>query len=224
MIEALDAQLAAWVGDRLKGVPVTFDPPSDGRTGEGVSLYLMELTPHADERVERNRTLRASLRYLITSWSDKPERAHELLGTLLLAALREPEFELDPVPIGVDAWTAFRIGPRPSFVMRVPLRQDLESPAVKLVRKPLDMRASGVSVLDGTVLGPDDVPLASASVELPALQLVTTTDWKGRFRFPSVPADPPPKELLVKARGKEQRVPIKSIGTPVLIHFGPLEG
>ena len=224
MIEALDARLAAWVGDRLKGVALTFEPPAEDRTGEGISLYLMELTPHADERVERNRTLRASLRYLVTTWAARPERAHELLGQLLLAALREPEFEVDVMSVGPEAWTAFRIGPRPSFVVRVPLRQEIDAPPVKLVRQPLDLRGSAVVTLGGTVLGPDDVPIVSASVELPALQLVTITDWKGRFRFPSVPADPAPKELVVKARGLVQRVPVETIRSPVVIHFGPLEG
>jgi hypothetical protein len=223
MIDVVDARLSGWVADRLKGVPVTFEPPVEGRAGEGVSLYLMELTPRADERVERNRTLRASLRYLVSTWAAKPERAHELLGNLLLAALNEPVFEVDLQPVSLVAWTAFRIGPRPSFVLRVPLRQEVEGPQTKLVRRPLDLRATGVVALDGTVLGPDDVPLASASVELPALQLTTLTDWKGRFHFAAVPADPPPRELLVKARGREQRVPVEKTGIPVLIHFGPLE-
>lgn len=224
MIEALDARLATWIGDRLPGVSITFDAPAEDRSGEGISVYLMEVTPRADERVDRARALRASLRYLVTSWASKPERAHELLGTILLAALNESEFEVDLMPVALDAWRAFRIGPRPSFVVRVPLRHDLGAPAAKLVRKPLDIRASGVLPLDGTVLGPDDVPLASANVELPALQLMTTTDWKGRFRFAAVPAEPPPKELVVKAHGLEQRVTIEKPGVPVLIHFGPLEG
>ncbi|HKV88845.1 MAG TPA: carboxypeptidase-like regulatory domain-containing protein [Candidatus Dormibacteraeota bacterium] len=223
MIDALDARLSGWVSEKLTGVPVTLEPPADGGTGEGVSLYLIELAPRPDERVERNRTLTASLRYLVTSWAPRPERAHELLGTLLLAALGEPEFEVDLAPVDVTAWAAFRLAPRPSFVVRVPLRQDLKSPQAKLVRRPLDLRASGVVPLNGTVLGPDDVPVASASVELPTLQLATVTDWKGRFHFPAVPADPPPKELLVKARGLEQRVAVEQAGAPVLIHFGPLE-
>jgi hypothetical protein len=224
LIQSIDARLASWVGEQLPGVETSFEPPADGGAGEGVNLFLLELAPQPDARVERKRSLRASLRYLVTSWAAKPQRAHELLGNALVAALQEPDFEVDLAPIGLETWTAFKISPRPSFGLRVPLRQDIDAPTAKLVRKPLEVRAAGVATLNGTVVGPGDVPIAGASVEVPALQLATQTDWKGRFQFLAVPASPPPRELLVKARGLEQRVPVGAIGSPVLIQFGPLEG
>jgi hypothetical protein len=46
------------------------------------------------------------------------------------------------------------------------------------------------SPLNGVVLGLDDVPLAGAEVELPALQLFTHTDYKGRFHFPTAAPGP----------------------------------
>jgi hypothetical protein len=223
VIQVIDARMATWAGEHERGVQTSFDPPAEGRAGEGVCIYLMEVAPRPDERRDGARRLRASLRYLISTWAEKTERAHELLGDLLLAALQEPEFEVELESVHIDAWTAFRVPPRPSFVVRVPLGQDLQRPAAKLVRQPLAVRASGIVSLNGTVLGPDDVPMAGASVELPALQLSTLTDWKGRFTLPAVPAEPAPKELLVKARGLEQRVPIGAIGSPLLINFGPLE-
>jgi hypothetical protein len=224
VIQEIDARLATWAGEHARGVQASFDPPAESRQGEGVGIYLMDVAPRPDEHREGARRLRASLRYLITSWAEKPERAHELLGDLLLAALQEPEFEVELEPVKLEAWAAFRIAPRPSFVLRVPLGQDLQRPAARMVRRPLAVRASGAASVNGTVLGPDDVPLAGANVELPALQLTTMTDWKGRFAFATVPADPAPKELLVKARGHEQKVAVGPIGTPLLIRFGPLEG
>jgi hypothetical protein len=183
----------------------------------------MDVAPRPDERHEGTRRLRASLRYLITTWAAKPERAHEVLGLLLLAALQEPEFEVELESVTADTWAAFKVAPRPSFVLRAPLGQDIQRPAAKLVRRPLSIRATGMTTLNGTVLGPEDVPVAGASVELPTLQLTTNTDWKGRFSFPAVPAEPAPREILVKARGHEQRVAVGAIGAPLLIHFGPLE-
>jgi hypothetical protein len=223
VIQAIDARLVKWAGEHARGVEASFDAPADGRNGEGVCIYLIDVAPRPDERREGARRLRASLRYLITSWAEKPERAHELLGMLLLAALQEPEFEVELESVKVEAWAAFRVAPRPSFLLRVPLGQDLQRPATKLVRQPLAIRATGMKKLNGTVLGPEDIPVAGASVELPALQLTTNTDWKGRFTFSAVPAEPAPKEILVKARGYEQRVAVDAIGAPLLIHFGPLE-
>jgi Pvc16 N-terminal domain len=224
VIQVVDARLATWAGEHVKGVQTSFDPPAESRAGEGVCLYLMDVAPRPDEHRDGARRLRASLRYLVTTWAEKPERAHELLGDLLLAALQEAEFEVELESVQVEAWAAFKIAPRPSFVVRVPLGQDIERPIAKLVRSPLSIRASGLVSLNGTVLGPGDVPMAGASVELPALKLSTLTDWKGRFTFSAVPAEPAPKELLVKARGREQRVPVGAIGSPLLINFGPLEG
>ncbi len=69
------------------------------------------------------------------------------------------------------------------------------------------------------------MPLAAATVELPSLQLAVTTDWRGRFAFPPVPADPPVKRLVVRARGRELAVDADlAAEAPLTIRFAPLEG
>jgi hypothetical protein len=222
VITAADGRLSAWASELLPKVTLSFDAPAAGREGEGVSLYLYELAPGPEQPAAGGR-LQASLRYLVTTWAVTTERAHELLGTLLLAALQEPGFEVDPQPAAAGLWTALRLVPQPSFTLWLPVRQELGRPVAAPVRRPLELRATGLAPLDGTVLGPDQAPLAGANVELPALQLAAITDWRGRFSFPAVPAEPLPKELLVKARGREQKFSIGAVGSAVLIQFGPLE-
>jgi len=133
------------------------------------------------------------------------------------------QVELEPIPLTV--WTAFGVPPQPSFVLRVPLRQERPQPQTKLVRE-LRIQSSPVVSFHGLLLGPGDVPLSDCRIEMPALRLSTCTDYKGRFYFPSVPAAGN-KQLLVKAKGRE--LPVDSEdnhpdgGTPLVIHFNLLE-
>jgi hypothetical protein len=222
VIAEADRRLSTWAADRVPGVALSLEAPAGGREGEGVSLYLFEVAPAAEPARGGDR-LRAGLRYLVTTWAASVERAHELLGTLLTAALQEPDFEVDLQPASAVLWSAFGLVPQPSFTIRVPARQDVARAPARPVRRPLEVRVTGLAPLEGTVLGPDESPLAGANVELPALQLAAVTDWRGRFSFPAVPAEPLPKELLVRARGREQTFSIGAVGPTVLIQFGPLE-
>jgi hypothetical protein len=86
------------------------------------------------------------------------------------------------------------------------------------------VRISAVTSLAGVVLGPKDVPIPRARVELPALNAVTYTDADGRFRFGAVPATPRTKQLRIVAKGSEQLVsPEPSENEPLVIHFNPME-
>ena len=72
----------------------------------------------------------------------------------------------------------------------------------------------------GQVLGPGGLPLAGAAVEVPALQLFTSADASGRFRFANVPARPPPR-LVVRAKGLVQTFAVSMNGSLSEV-FGPL--
>ena len=76
-------------------------------------------------------------------------------------------------------------------------------------------------------MGPDEIPLANARVELSTHNLVARTDVKGRFGFPTVPTEPALKKVRILARGRElfQEVNFKKINPeePLIIHFDVLE-
>ena len=96
--------------------------------------------------------------------------------------------------------------------------------SVKRVRqREIDMDSSGPIVpFYGLVLGPDEIPLVNARVELPNLFRSDTTDQRGRFTLAGIPAAPKEKTLLIKARGKEQTELVQQTGTPdepIVIHF-----
>jgi len=221
-----DAGLKEWIGSVIEGAELSFAAPDAKKTGRGVGIYLLELVQSRPPSTTRRPPLQLALRYLITAWSDGPEDAHQILVTLMLAAMENKEFEVELEPIPLSVWTAFGMPPRPSFILRVPLRQERPQPQTKMVRE-LKIRSTPITGFHGLLLGPGDTPLSDCRIEFPALNLSTRTDYKGRFQFPNVPAEGS-KHFVVKAKGfelpvsSEQNYPDSK--TPLVIHFSPLEG
>lgn len=221
-----DGRLKDWVGSVIKGAEFSLDPPGGQKTGRGVGLYLLELIQSPPPKTSRRPPLQLDLKYLVTAWSDGAEDCHQMLVDLMLAAMESNDFHVEPEPVPLAVWTAFGVPPRPSFILRVPLRQERPEPQAKLVRGPVKIQSAPTASFHGLLLGPGDVPLSDCRVELPALNLSTRTDYKGRFYFPSVPADGS-KQLIIKAKGFELSVRSEQSypesGTPLVVHFSPLE-
>src|SRR6185295_9450074 len=114
--------------------------------------------------------------------------------------------------------------PRAAFILRLPFRREVPEPRALRVRAPLVAQVVGSAPLWGQVLGPGGIPLAGAAVEVPALELFTSADADGRFRFASVPADPPPK-VVVRAKGTAQTFAGPDVpGAPLTLQFQIEEG
>lgn len=223
MIDQVDANLKAWAQNVAGQVEVSLGPPAT-RTGTGVNLYLLGMQGRPPLRGGQGPPpIQVGLRYLVTTWSDAPEQAHRLLGQLVLAAIADPDLDVDLDTLPASVWPPFGVPPQPAFVVVTVLRQERPVPATKLVRD-LSVRWSPMTALAGTVLGPADTALADATVELPALGLATETDWQGQFQFARVPAGPGVKHLVVRARGLELAVDVAQTAEPVTIRFTPLEG
>ncbi len=127
---------------------------------------------------------------------------HRLLGDVVLAALDNPGVQVDLGGISSEWWIALRQLPRPAVILQVLLRQERPDPGLKLVRE-IVLREAPLVNLIGRVLGPEAIPVAGARLELPAMQLSTYSDQRGRFSFTAVPAKPLPKLLRVIARGQQ---------------------
>lgn len=226
MEDEFDSRLKDWIEGVIDGAEVSLGPPEDQRKGRGVGLYLLELVQSPPPSTSKRPPLQIALRYLITTWSDKPEDAHQILVKLMFAAMENGDFQVETEPMHPTGWTAFRVPPRPSFILRVPLRQERPQTSAKLVRQPLTVRSSPIVGLHGLLLGPGGVPLSDCRIEIPALHVSTSTDYRGRFYFPAVPASGN-KQLVVKAKGLELPVLSKQnypdSRTPLVIHFSPLE-
>ena len=99
--ESVDRNLQDWVASVHSGIAISLNPPAAHPSGRGVGLYLMEILNVPSRITARPAPLHLNLRYLVTSWSDSPEDAHNILAELAFAALKKPDFEieLEPLPI-----------------------------------------------------------------------------------------------------------------------------
>ncbi|MGG6295123.1 Pvc16 family protein [Leptolyngbya sp. AN02str] len=225
MIELIDRSLKDWVTSVVGSAEVSFAAPSDTHTGQGVGLYLLELAYKPSASSTFRLPLQLSLHYLVTTWAESAEQAHHLLGKLIFAAIETPDFEVQIEPIPVAVWVAFHVVPRPAFVLRVPLKRDRPQTIAPPVRVAPDVQVSPSTTLQGQVVGPSDMPLMGAQVELAALKRTTVTNAKGEFEFAAVPTHPPIQRLYVTTKGHRFSVHLEPESDPskrVIIHLHDL--
>jgi hypothetical protein len=227
LIEDLDQQLKEWAGTVVPDVEIRFTPPDDSEAVPAVYIYLLDLLPDAScATAERTPLLQLGLRYLVTAQADSPRETHRILGSLVFAAMEHAEFRVELDPPAAGFWRALGIVPRPAFMLRAPLRLQRKEPAVARVRKPAEVHHRALTSLVGLLLGPGDLPVCGARVELGSPRLATHTDSRGFFSFAAVPAEPRQKRLQIRAKGCEQTVTVEHAAgdpKPLVIHFETME-
>lgn len=222
VIDQADRELREWVNSIVTGIEVVLGPPNLLAGKHGVCLYLLALADPLPAWMNRQPTARFTLRYLVTTWAEDEEEAHHLLGKLVFAVTEKREYELDLAEVPITLWTAFGIAPRPAFTLCVPLSLERPEKSIKLVQGPLVIQGAPVTSLHGIVLGPGDIPIAGAGVEVPALQLRVHTNAAGHFHFSSVPGELRGIQLVVKAKGRVQSVAVEQLPSdkePLAIRF-----
>jgi hypothetical protein len=227
MIEEIDQLLSKWITSVCsEDIEVSLRPPGDAGGKRMVGLYLKDILPSVPHHGARRPPLQVLLRYLITSWDESPQKAHQLLGELLFAAMEHPGYEVELAPIPAETWNAFGIIPMPAFMLRLPLRLERPEKLEQLIRSPIEITKSSLASMGGTVIGPGEIPLTNARVELTTHHLVVRTDDKGRFLFSAVPTHPAIKKLCIHARGRKlfKEVDLTKVNEESwIIHFDVLE-
>jgi hypothetical protein len=227
MIAEADRRLKQWAAALVSGADIRLAAPADAADQRIVSLHLLELVQSAPAQTSHRLPLQLLLRYLVTTWAEDPEDAHRMLSELVFAAMEHPDFEVEFDPLPAAMWAAFKATPRPSFLLRVPLRKERPEPRIGRVLKPVELRLARVTELAGVVVGPDELPLSEVRVELTTLRQATRTDAQGRFRFECVPAEPAAKPLRVQAKGKEFWFNLDHQAGergPIVLHLDVMEG
>jgi len=197
------ASLQSWAGGVLPGVAVKLGPPARDAAQDQIFIHLVQIEGHPPPRGPRRPPLQVDLHFLVSAASPRPESELRMVGELMFAALARDDLEVELAPVAPAVWQALGAAPRAAFILRLPFRREVPEPRALRVRAPLVAQVVGSAPLWGQVLGPGGIPLAGAAVEVPALELFTSADADGRFRFASVPADPPPK-VVVRAKGTVQ--------------------
>lgn len=220
LIQEADNRIREWAGSVVGEPIVTLGPPPKEPSGRGVYLYLSEIKVEPTQRGPRQSRLQVRLRYLITAWDEKPEEAHRLLGTLLEAAIDHPDFLLDWDTPAPEFWYALGVPPQPCLCLGYRAMKEVPRQPVKFVRKVVIETAPAGS-LQGVILGPEDIPLSEALVEIPSLNLSSKTDHRGRFGFHAVPAGTLPGTMRIRTKGREVTVDLnrfRNDGSPFTVH------
>jgi hypothetical protein len=214
ILEPVYARLQQWIAETCADAAWSLSMPSRESAGADdkaqAVTYLLEVLRTPVARTDKRAPLRMSLRFLVCAWATKPEQAHENLVRLAFAAMDQDGWDLELDALPAHTWSAFGIPPRPSFVLRIPLLLERAEERAKRVRS-IKLESLAITALQGSVLGPDDIPIAGATVEAPALHRWATTDDHGRFVLTGLP-QAAQSRLVVNAKGK--RIEVSPEGEP----------
>ena len=225
MVDRQDRAVQEWIGTAAHPATVTLALPTNGDTPPGITLYLMDMISEPNNR-GAHAPLRITLRYLVTGGIGAFEDTHRMLGDVLLAALEHAEYEVEREQVPLAFWQAIGAAPRPAFVLRVPFHRGREPAPMTRVRKAPMVQSVEVAPLIGIVLGPGNIPIVDALLEVPALGLAQRTDRDGRFAFRTIPAAPHTNMLRISAKGYVLSQPVTRVPTEtdgLVVHFAPLE-
>ncbi len=219
-------RLRQWIQSVIGDVEVSLSAPTEKPEGTGISAFLLGMAPSQAMVGGRSPApSRYTLRYLVTSWAGSSDDAHALLESVLVAAMRQDGFSVESTPVPPETWIALGIPPQASFVLSVPALRERTVERAPLVRAYMRLDSRSLRPLGGRVVGPDEIPLAHARIELPSLGMFTYTDSDGRFQFGAVPSGPETIDFRVMIKGREfvSTVDPASAPDPLVIHCNVLE-
>jgi hypothetical protein len=215
--------IAGWVNDSLGDtIELSYAAPTVRTEEARVSAYLLDLSelPPAQTRSTGPLSLRLKLRYLMTTWAQSESEQNRMLSELMFSASTHPNLSVDITPLPLALWTSFGITPRPGVIVEVVLHRSLPARDAKRVATPI-VKLTSPAWLNGKVVGPRDVPIPGALVELPECQSACRTDAHGRFTL-ACAKRPKNKRLCVKAKGVAFNTTADQLGTqadPVVIRI-----
>jgi len=224
MIEEIDQRLREWAGSIASDADISLSISAKADNGVSVSLYLMDILGMPAFGQGRRLPLQVRLRYLVSTVAESEAVAHELLGKLLFSAMEKPEFDVLLEPIEMSIWQAFGVNPRPAFHLSLPMRVERQEEA-SLIRTLPELVHKKIRNLDGILLGPGDIPVPNARIELADIKRSANTDENGRFHLSSIPETPLKRQFLISAKGQEFSIEanLTSETEQLILHFHAME-
>lgn len=145
MIDDVDRQIARWIegvlaDTRISRMSPANMPPADMKDTTVIGVYLKDILPSPSAHFGRRPPLEVLLYYLVTSWDRSPERANRRLLRLVFAAMEHELWEIELKPLPAGDWRAFGLAPRPSFLLRLPLRFERSDETAPVIRSPVEVR------------------------------------------------------------------------------------
>ena len=194
-------ELLAWITLQVPKVSVAATAVGQPREGPGIALALVRAVPCAIPlSLDRKRAVLA-LDYLVTVSLSDPLAEHSAVASLAFAALESPDIEIAvDYPVS-EACRAIGLAPSAGLVLRTEARRERVLARAPLVRELPIVSVGLLAQAEGTVIGPNNIPIAGAIVTLDGSNRQVTTGPDGRFRF-AVPEGTRP-HITARARSRE---------------------
>jgi hypothetical protein len=206
-LDAVETRLVSgWIRPAVGEVAVLFGPLETEPLLEGtagIHLTLLGISPATQARVlsRQPQSLLMFARYLVTVRAPTRAEADRLIVALGFAALDRGSPELERDGAGSDLWLALRVAARPALVVREALERPRVKKRVPLVRRPVETEYAPGRRVAGRIVGPGNIPIAGARIEVASAGLTTYSDHRGDFILAGVPTGPPDPTLFIAAKG-----------------------
>lgn len=199
---------------RFAEIPVEAAGVADAAKTDAIQIRLLSVRPRPEARaIVRSDIL--SLDYLIAIRTSDPLEEHRLTAEIVFGLADQAEFEVVDEPLG-DACRNLGIAASSGLIVRGTLERVREARKVPLVRFPLDARVSDIAVIQGVVLGPEEMPVAGALVSIVGIDRFVRTGPDGRFRLVGPAAGG--ERVRVRARGVEAEAEVRP-GEPIIVNL-----
>ena len=207
-------ELLAWITQQVPKFNVAVTAIGQPREGPGVALALLRAVPRpVPISFDRKRAV-LTLDYLVTVSLSDPLDVHTVVAELAFAALEAPDIEIAvDYPVS-DACRAIGLPPSAGLVLRTEARRERILARAPLVRELPIVSVGGLAQAEGTVFGPNNLPIVGAIVTLDGSDRQVTTGPDGRFRF-AVPEGTRP-QVTARARSRKGTIRLTP-ATPNLI-------
>jgi len=218
LMSEANSRLTQWVRGVLGDVAVSELAPGEQQETPAVSLYMLRLG-NGTQPPQSRCSFQVTLHYLVTTWADDLQQAHDMLLNLTFSAMESADYDVELNSLPLSVWKQFGIPPRPAFILQAPLEKPQPSRPVEPVKEQV-LKQSPISSLAGKVVyGPGDISMPNVRVELPELNRSTVTDQNGVFRFGAVPAG---QKVRLRIRGQEFAPVVQ--GQSLVFHLEPNGG
>jgi hypothetical protein len=161
-------------------------------------------------------------RYLVTVTGSSRAVADRVIVALGFAALDRGSPELERDGPGPDLWLALRVAARPALVVREALERPRVQKLVPLVRRLPEVEYAPGRRVAGRIVGPGNIPIAGARIEVASAGLTTYSDHRGDFILAGVPTGPPDPTLFIAAKGVRLTVQAEASSNEPLVISVPL--
>lgn len=194
--------LLAWVASVTPKIPAAAKPLGTRERAAGIDIRLIGLAPKPAPRAP-NPPDAVDLDFLVTVQMADAFDEQNALAELLLSAVQRSDVEIVAGRSGAELCAALGIPVAAGFVLRTPLVRARDVKPAPLVKFPLQVEPVRLSVVQGIVTGPGDVPIAGAVVSVADGMREARTGHDGRFRIAGLPQQKAQIKLNVRARGVE---------------------